>query len=128
MRPQGLSSFCYHPWRITLPLVRGPALAKPSLKTKLTSPGVVGPVSTATRVKATGMATLIPRLLTSITVPSPVMVIDRGRIVGSNWADWIWVDWKLFQIGRASCRERVEVAVVGVGGKSTGDKGTERGK
>src|SRR5438876_11069173 len=48
----------------------GPCVGKAVAEDETDQPGVIGPVSTATRVKATGMATLIPRLLTSITVPS----------------------------------------------------------
>ena len=61
----------------------GPALVKPSLKAKLTQPGVVSPGSIAMYVNEMGSPPL---------VPSPMIV--TVLVILSSWANWIDVDWK----------------------------------
>ena len=91
----------YQPCSTILPLVKGPALVKPSLKVKLTQPGVVSVGSIATYVKDTGSPIVVPStpvLLGSVIAPSPtivtVLVTPPDWSDLSSWTDWIQVEWK----------------------------------
>src|SRR5438046_10718275 len=73
----------YQPCSTILPLVKGPALVKPTLKVKLTQPGVVSPGSIATYVNETGSPPLMP---------SPMRV--TVRVTSSSSTDYKkWTDW-----------------------------------
>src|SRR5438105_6383141 len=61
---------------------------------KLTELGVVGPGSTATKVKVTGSPRLVPSAVVPPTIPRPVIVMVLGKVIQSNWTVWICVDWK----------------------------------